>query len=783
MKRISSIFALLLVFLAGTGCDDKNQEIKPVELDVPEVTLGETTTTTVTFSWKKVENAVGYEYTLTSGDETITNETVSSNETSATVEGLTAETVYKLAMRAVGEGKYETSPWSEKSFTTAKEENPEPGPEYVEVKDAVLRQYLIDNGVDADSDGIISFEEAAAFKTIEMGIEYEEDANDANTVKDLSGLEHFTSLEVLNLKFHRVSDAAPINRISTLTSLNLGENPITELDLSYLGNLTDLRLYGTQVESLDLAAVPKLTVLYLQRTALTEINLSVLPELEQAFINQARLTKLTATGLSKLTRLDAVENNLTEVNVSDCQELMELHLNNNSLTGISFSGLPKLMRLNLYSNNLTSLNVTELPFLLWLYVFENNLETLDLSGNAALRELYASNNPLKEIDLGIHESLEVLEAEYMPNLEFINLKNGYYSDWAYYAIATDNPSLKKVLVDAGAEYDHVKNIFTNRPEVLVTTGEEVPENPYPEGKVYIAGSYNSNTAVIWIDGVQYDLTDGGIAAVANDVYVTENGDVYAAGWDTPDESGNTRAIIWKNGEMTYLSDGKKNVQAKSVFVYGDDVYVAGNEVGVGNKILLWKNGEPSVLPSAKAYAEVGSMTISENGDIYVVGYDDGPVVWKNREKLNENLGDAGTQLLGICLKGSDVYYSGFRTDSESMYRAMVWKGTEATELTDGTKDCMANAVWVSDSGDVYAVGNQSSSPKKAMFWKNGTLEELSSDSYRAFDVTGQDNNIYVVGQISTGSFPTGQQKAALWKNGETQVLSDYNSEARAIFIR
>ncbi len=301
--------------------------------------------------------------------------------------------------------------------------------------------------------------------------------------------------------------------------------------------------------------------------------------------------------------------------------------------------------------------------------------------------------------------------------------------------------------------------------------------------VYVAGSYNGNTAVLWTNGVQSDLTDGGIAAIANDVYVSDKGDVYVVGWDTPDDTGIDRAVLWKNGEMSYLSDGKKNTQAKSVFVHGGDVYVAGNEIGTANKVFLWKNGEPTVLPSQANYAEVGSMAVAENGDIYVAGFDNGPTVWKNGVKTGENLGDEATQLLGICLHGSDVYYAGYRTDAESMYRAMVWKGTQVTELTDGSDDCLANAVWVSDAGDVYVAGNQSSSPKQALLWKNGTPVTLPAGSYKAFDVSGCGEDLYVVGQISTGSFPFGAQKAVLWKNGEQQPLCEEKSDARAVFVR
>ncbi|HJA98306.1 MAG TPA: hypothetical protein H9779_01730, partial [Candidatus Alistipes avicola] len=349
--------------------------------------------------------------------------------------------------------------------------------------------------------------------------------------------------------------------------------------------------------------------------------------------------------------------------------------------------------------------------------------------------------------------------------------------WAEYYIEQDNNALKTVFVDPGYEFEYVSKLFKNRPDVLVTTGEE-PTDP----KVYVVGAYNDNTAALWIDGVQQDLSDGGISAVANDVYVTQTGDIYVVGWDTS-STGISRAVLWTNGQMTYLSDGTKDVQAKSVAVYGGDVYVAGNEVGTSNEVYLWKNGVATILPSTANYAEVGSMAISDNGDIYVAGYDNGPVVWKNGVKTGETLGDSATQLLGICLHGSDIYYTGYRTNEDYMYRAMVWKGTQATELTDGSADCLANAVWVSDAGDVYVAGTQSSSPKMALLWKNGVLETLPSGSYKALDVTGYGSDLYVVGQISTGSFPFGQQTAVVWKNGEAQTLCQDRSEARAIFIR
>ena len=63
------------------------------------------------------------------------------------------------------------------------------------------------------------------------------------------------------------------------------------------------------------------------------------------------------------------------------------------------------------------------------------------------------------------------------------------------------------------------------------------------------------------------------------------------------------AILWKNGVAQYLSDGKREAQAKSVYVSDGDVYVAGSEknssdVGVA---ILWKNGIAQYLSDGKPH--------------------------------------------------------------------------------------------------------------------------------------------------------------------------------------
>lgn len=323
--------------------------------------------------------------------------------------------------------------------------------------------------IDADGDGKITFEEASVVKELNLGFA-EKPESTVDCVTDITGLEYFTSLETLSLKFNSVSDIKPIEGISTLKVLILGENPISSINLDKLGELTDLRLYGTNISEIDLSKTPKLESLYLQRTKVSKVDLTPLQSLDQALINKcSNLSELKASNLPSLTRLDAVEGNLTSFEISDCPSLRELHLNSNKLTSIKLNNLNMLMRLNVYGNQLTSINVSNLPLLMWLFVFDNQISSIDLSANVALREFRASNNPLTEVNLSTNENLVALELENMSKMKTLNIKNGYYDEYSEYLIADGNTALEKVITDPGAEFELVKKLFASNPKVQVVT--------------------------------------------------------------------------------------------------------------------------------------------------------------------------------------------------------------------------------------------------------------------------------------------------------------------------
>ncbi len=444
-----------------SGCS-KSETLET--LKTPEIEVSNLSTTSFSFTWTAIPDATGYTYEVKAANQSTVTSGNSEKPANVEVTGLSMASTYTVSVQSLGTGSFTNSEYATVTVTTLDNT--------IHFADMVLARRLLEMTepkIDADGDGKITFEEASVVKELNLGFA-EKPESTVDCVTDITGLEYFTSLETLNLKFNSVSDIKPIEGISTLKVLILGENPISSINLDKLGELTDLRLYGTNISEIDLSKTPKLESLYLQRTKVSKVDLTPLQSLDQALINKcSNLTELKASNLPSLTRLDAVEGNLTSFEISDCPSLRELHLNSNKLTSIKLTNLAMLMKLNVYDNQLTSIDVSNLPFLMWLFVFDNQLTSIDLSANVPLREFRASNNPLTEVNLSTNENLVTLELENMSKMKTLNIKNGYYDEYSEYFIADGNTALEKVITDPGAEFEHVKKLFANNPKVQVVT--------------------------------------------------------------------------------------------------------------------------------------------------------------------------------------------------------------------------------------------------------------------------------------------------------------------------
>lgn len=456
----TKLFLALAAFAAITisGCS------KSETLQTPEIKVTNLSTTSFSFTWTAIPDATGYTYEVKAANQSTVTDGNREKPENVEVTGLSTASTYTVSVKALGTGSFTDSEYATITVTTLDNT--------IHFADKVLERRLLamtEPKIDADGDGKITFEEAAAVKELQLGFDLKPEST-VDCVTDITGLEYFTSLETLSLKFNKVSDIKPIEGISTLKVLILGENPISSINLDALGELTDLRLYGTNISDIDLTKTPKLESLYLQRTNVSKVDLTPLQSLDQALLNKcSSLTEIKASNLPSITRIDAVECNLKSFEISDCPSLRELHLNSNKLTSIKMTNLAMLMRLNVYDNQLTSIDVSNLPFLMWLFVYDNQLTSIDLSANVPLREFRASNNPLTEVNLSTNENLVSLELESMSKMKTLNIKNDFYDEYSEYLIVDGNTALEKVITDPGKEFEHVKKLFANNPKVQVVT--------------------------------------------------------------------------------------------------------------------------------------------------------------------------------------------------------------------------------------------------------------------------------------------------------------------------
>lgn len=123
--------------------------------------------------------------------------------------------------------------------------------------------------------------------------------------------------------------------------------------------------------------------------------------------------------------------------------------------------------------------------------------------------------------------------------------------------------------------------------------------------VYVAGKESVNfhfRARYWKNGIGTFLTDGSeYGSAAADIAVSGK-DVYCVGNALYNDNTSV-AIIWKNGVAQILPMG---VSASSVFVFNNDVYVAGDGIGFA---LYWKNGVPTKLTEGSTNASASSIFV------------------------------------------------------------------------------------------------------------------------------------------------------------------------------
>jgi len=250
-------------------------------------------------------------------------------------------------------------------------------------------------------------------------------------------------------------------------------------------------------------------------------------------------------------------------------------------------------------------------------------------------------------------------------------------------------------------------------------------------------------------------------------------DVYVAGWNY------NRAVIWKNGQYTALPHGsdKDWAEAVSVFVSDNgDVYAAGREASYDGNYeytfpVLWRNNvkQNLTLSSSYGYGEARSVFVS-GSNVYVGGYEESssgwwsPRVWRDGQP--QQLNDMGREgaISSVYVRNNTVYAAGslYNDTTYASYTATLWTNGSVQTLVplSGATASAAMSVCVSQSGDVFVAGySLINGNEVATIWENNTPKQLSYATYSvAVSVFASGNNIYAAGQENDGN----NYAAAVW---------------------
>lgn len=345
----------------------------------------------------------------------------------------------------------------------------DPAAAIVNIPDAKLKSVLLGMpGVDANKDGNISVGEAKGVHKIVNTFRKDDVVDDKDKIASLEGLQYFENLDTLDLNYNKVADASPIYKLSKMSQLRLGGNALTSIDVSNFKELKDLRIFKNAIKELSLTNNTLLGILDIHETLITELSLDGFKELTTFVATENTLTSLKLADLPKLSGVDLSNGTVKSLEVVNLPKLEKLYALRDKISSIKLENLPVLQFLTLSENEITKVDF-DLPGLMFLTMDDNKVTEADFSKMPKMFRCYMSKNLLKKVDFSKNTIVADIALEEMPNLEEINLKNGQFAENSDYAIFYNNPKLKLVRVDAGAEEAYVRGLAQNLDGVQIVT--------------------------------------------------------------------------------------------------------------------------------------------------------------------------------------------------------------------------------------------------------------------------------------------------------------------------
>ena len=306
--------------------------------------------------------------------------------------------------------------------------------------------------------------------------------------------------------------------------------------------------------------------------------------------------------------------------------------------------------------------------------------------------------------------------------------------------------------------------------------------------VYMAGYYlDSNKierAAYWVNGKMTLLNN--YNSVATGIFV-DGSDVYISGYTYSFGLRNARiyeAVYWKNGiefslKTNFPTTNIGGMTASGIFVSNADVYIVGDDKGHAT---IWKNNVPNTLETKSSVAK--SIFISGN-DIYVAG-----LIWKStaccsirmatlwKNNIPISLGMGDSEGLSVFVKDKDVFVGGYDDPNPNgvgghIQAATYWKNGSLVKL-DSLNVSNVNAI-AFDGKELYVAGNTG-------LWKNNVPVFFNPGGVTSCNAIYLiDGETFIAG-TSIGGINTSNPSVTIWHNNNKFNLPFYGA-ANGIFVK
>ncbi|MCL7754316.1 T9SS type A sorting domain-containing protein [Polaribacter sp. Z022] len=227
----------------------------------------------------------------------------------------------------------------------------------VNIPDSNFKNYLLEHSsINTNNDSEIQISEAQSF-TGKIDIKGSGKL-ESQKVKDLTGLEAFTTLTAIDCSFNGLTQI-DVSKNIELIDLHCHNNELSSIDVTKNINLEELECFNNKITSLDVTKNVELVKLWCTNNLLTNIDVTQNTRLRLFEIEENQFTSLDVTKNIQLTTLVISRNNFTSIDISNNTQLLTFYARANDLKSIDISKNFKLDDIVLVGNDLSFLDMSK----------------------------------------------------------------------------------------------------------------------------------------------------------------------------------------------------------------------------------------------------------------------------------------------------------------------------------------------------------------------------------------------------------------------------------------